>query len=107
MKALNPRKRQPNVCMRCGGHDVRVEHSSDVVDFKGLTLEVAGLASTVCGNCAHMWTTDGQEQDNLDILRSAYVDKRDELRSREGLLTGEQIQRVLDQIGRASCRERV
>ncbi len=99
MAQLTPRKRQPHVCMRCGKQDVRVAHRSDVLDFKGLTLEVDGLASTVCEACDHTWTTDGQERDNLDALKAAFAVKRDETRDNEGLLTGEQIQYAIDQLG--------
>jgi len=95
---LKPRKRDPHVCMRCKSRDVLVEHYADVLDFKGLTLDVDGLAQTRCRNCDYRWTTAGQEQDNLARLRDAYVAKRDAVRDREGLLTGEQIGEVLDRL---------
>lgn len=95
---LKPRKRDPHVCMRCNSRDVSVEHYSDVLDFKGLTLEVDGLAQTRCKNCDYRWTTAGQEQDNLARLREAYAAKRDAVRDREGLLTGEQIGYVLSEL---------
>jgi HTH-type transcriptional regulator/antitoxin MqsA len=84
--------------MRCGSREIAVEHRSDVLDFKGLTLEVDGLAETRCKSCGHTWTTDGQEQDNLNLLREAFAKKRDAVRDKEGLLTGEQIGHVLDQL---------
>lgn len=87
--------RPPNVCPRCGFSNLRVQYKSDAVDFKGLTLEVDGLAGSVCGNCAYHWTTDGQDLDNLAILRSDFARVRDELRERDGLLTGEQIDTAL------------
>jgi putative zinc finger/helix-turn-helix YgiT family protein len=99
MNTLKPRKREPHVCMRCRGREVAVEHRSDHVDFKGLTLEVSGLAETVCKACQYRWTTEGQEKDNLTILREAFAKKRDQVRDREGLLTGEQIQVVLQLLG--------
>ncbi len=96
IKAL---KRLPHICARCQAENAGIEHKADIVDFKGLTLEVEGLAETVCQSCGFRWTTDGQEQDNLALLRNAFVVKRDAIREREGLLTGEQIQHVLDQLG--------
>ena len=39
---------------------------------------------------------DGQEQDNLAIIRQAFALKRDHVRANEGLLTGEQIEDVLE-----------
>lgn len=91
-------KRDPHRCMKCSGTDIAVSHSPDVVDFKGLTIEVEGLAETVCKACGLNWITEGQEQDNLNQLRAAFVAKRDEVRRREGLLEGEQIEFVLSQL---------
>ena len=99
LNATKPRVRKPNICMRCGSSQVLIEHRSDVVDFKGLTLEVEGLVETVCQKCQHRWVTDGQEIDNLAILRAAYSIKRDAVRSREGLLTAEQIEHILARLG--------
>lgn len=93
---LKPRRRVPHICMRCNSDAVSVVHRSDLLDFKGLTVEVSGLAETVCGKCGYRWTTDGQEQDNLQILQHAYTVKRDALRVRDGLLTGDEIAFVLD-----------
>lgn len=84
--------------MRCGAQDVRLEYHSDVVDFKGLTLAVEGLVSSACANCGYTWTTTGQEQDNLRVLKDAFADKRDETRDREGLLTGDQIECLLAEL---------
>ena len=81
--------------MRCGAADATVRHRAEIVDFKGLTLEVEGLADTLCNACQYTWTTDGQEADNLAILRAAFAERRDVLRAEEGLLTGEQIDRAL------------
>jgi len=95
---LKPRQRQPNVCMRCRSDQSRVEHKSAVVDFKGLTLEVDGLAETVCTSCQYTWETAGQQLDNLAILREAFVARRDEVRREEGLLTGDQVNDVLSKL---------
>ena len=93
------RVRKPNICMRCGSSQILIEHRSDVVDFKSLTLEVDGLVETLCQKCQHRWVTDGQEIDNLAILRAAYSIKRDEVRAKEGLLTAEQIEHILARLG--------
>jgi putative zinc finger/helix-turn-helix YgiT family protein len=104
---MKAKVRQSHVCMRCGSQNVQVRHRSDVVDFKGLTLEVEGLASTVCLDCRHTWTTDGQDADNLAILSAAFAGERDRIREAEGLLTGEQIAQVLDdlQLSRADAAQ--
>lgn len=95
---IRPRQRQPNVCMRCRSDQCRVDHKSAIVDFKGLTLEVDGLAETVCTACGYTWETAGQQLDNLAILRAAFVARRDEVRQEEGLLTGEQVNFVLSEL---------
>jgi HTH-type transcriptional regulator / antitoxin MqsA len=98
MSDLKPRQRMPNVCPKCGTGDARVTHLSEDVPFKGLTLEVHGLAYTVCRACSHRWTTDGQQADNLGLIRAAYAIKRDEVRLAEGLLSGDEISKVLEQL---------
>ncbi|MDP2006445.1 MAG: type II toxin-antitoxin system MqsA family antitoxin [Rubrivivax sp.] len=84
--------------MRCRSDACRVDHKSAVVDFKGLTLEVDGLAETVCTACSYSWETAGQQLDNLAVLRNAFVARRDEVRREEGLLTGEQVDHVLSKL---------
>jgi len=90
--------------MRCGAHDPRPRVFADTLNFKGLTIDVDGLAETVCGNCGYTWTTPGQEQDNLERMRAIYVGKRDEVRQRDGLLTGDEIAQVLEALGLTKAR---
>lgn len=99
MGTFSDRKKSPHVCFKCGAGDVLVEHFGDSVDFKGLTLEVHGLAQTRCRTCGYVWSTEGQEHDNLVRIRDAFVAKRDEVRGRDGLLTADQIDSVLHRLG--------
>lgn len=99
MGTFSDRKKSPHVCFKCGAGDVLVEHFGDSVDFKGLSLEVHGLARTRCRTCGYVWSTEGQEHDNLARIRDAYAAKRDEVRGRDGLLTADQIDSVLQQLG--------
>lgn len=96
MGLFNDRRKSPHLCFKCGKEEVRVEHFGDVLEFKGLTLEVHGLARSHCKACGYVWTTDGQEHDNLALIRQAFAARRDEIRTSEGLLTGEQIEDVLE-----------
>lgn len=96
MNDLKPKKREPHRCARCAGEKVSVIHREDLIDFRGLTLEVDGLSETKCDACGFVWTTDGQERDNLKQLKDAFARERDAIRERDGLLSGEQIQGVLD-----------
>ena len=96
---LKPRRRfVPNSCAKCASHEVAVVHFSDIIEFKGLTLEVDGLAETVCQRCGFAWATEGQEKDNLNVLRSAFGRERDAIREAEGLLTGDQIAGLLEEL---------
>jgi HTH-type transcriptional regulator/antitoxin MqsA len=99
MGKFSERKKSPHLCLKCGGSDVQVEHFGDSIDFKGLELEVHGLAHTRCRECGHVWSTDGQEHDNLARIREAFAVERDRIRSRDGLLTGEEIEGVLRDLG--------
>jgi len=98
MKNLTPKKFNPHICFRCQSHEVKVRHYSETMDFKGLTLDVEGLAETICGNCDYRWFTAGQEKDNLDRIKAAFSRKRDAVREEEGLLSGEQIQFILREL---------
>ncbi|MDP2015503.1 MAG: type II toxin-antitoxin system MqsA family antitoxin [Hydrogenophaga sp.] len=96
MQQLKPKKREPHRCARCAGEIVSIKHREDVIDFRGLTLDVEGLSETICNECGFTWTTDGQEQDNLARLKAAYTVERDAIRQREGLLSGDQVRFVLE-----------
>lgn len=101
---LKLRKRDQHVCMRCGTNDPQTRYFSDTLNFKGLTIDVDGLAETKCGNCGLVWNTEGQDKDNLDRMRDAFAVKRDEVRHRDGLLTGDQIELVLSELGLSKAR---
>jgi putative zinc finger/helix-turn-helix YgiT family protein len=91
-------RRAWNLCVRCGAFNAAVKHRADVIDYKGLTLEVHDLISTECQECRFEWISAPQEAHNLALIKAAFVAKRDEVREREGLLTGEQISWVLDEL---------
>lgn len=95
---MNLMKSDPRHCRKCGAINSTIKHHPDVLDFKGLTVEVDSLAETVCNACGLTWVTPGQEIDNLQQLRSAFVDKRDEVRREEGLLEGHQIEYILKEL---------
>ena len=99
MGIFSDRKKSPHLCFKCGAGDVVVEHFGDSIDFKGLTLEVHGLAHSRCRKCGYVWSTEGQEHDNLARIRDTYAAKRDQVRTRDGLLTAEQINFVLRELG--------
>src|SRR5580765_3717802 len=104
MTTTKPRSRGPHVCMRCGAHDVHTRHYADTIDFKSLTFDVDGLVESRCGSCDLRWTTEGQDLDNLARIRAAFAVKRDEVRTRDGLLTGEQVEFVLAELDISKAR---
>lgn len=99
VKQLKPRVMQANVCSRCGAQQAKARQYNDAVDFKGLTFDVEGLVETQCGNCGLRWTTQAQDLDNLARIRVVFAAERDAVRQRDGLLTGEQIEAILHELG--------
>jgi len=97
---IKPRVLRPNVCPRCGSTHVQAHrYDDDSVAFKGLTFEVEGLVETRCVDCKHAWTTQGQDLDNMALIRSAFSGKRDEVRERDGLLRADEISAILEELG--------
>lgn len=90
--------RRSNLCPRCGSKDAKVRHYGGSIDFKGLSLIVDDLSESVCNTCGHTWETDGQEHDNLAILKEEYAKQRDAKRKSDGLLTAEEIRAVLNEL---------
>lgn len=93
------RRRSATVCQRCSSDGAQVRTYSDTLEHKGLILDVHGLQTMRCQTCSHEWTTDNQQQQNIELLRAAYAVKREEVRAREGLLIGEQIGSILGALG--------
>lgn len=81
-------------CPHCKSANVTVIAYSDTVDFRNMELDVESLQKSKCGNCGHKWTTDEQRIHNNAVMREAYVIVRDELRKKDGLLTGQEIAHI-------------
>jgi len=95
---LRVRRRSAHVCLRCGHDGAEVVRYSDTLEHKGLLLDIEGLVETRCSSCGHTWCTDGQQVDNVALVKAAYATRRDEVRADEGLLTSAQIADILDQL---------
>jgi putative zinc finger/helix-turn-helix YgiT family protein len=98
------RRRSATVCQRCSSDGAQARTYSDALDHKGLTVDVHRLQTMRCQICEHEWTTDGQQLRNIEALKAAYGVKREEVRAREGLLTGEQVKSILDALGLSSAQ---
>lgn len=96
---VKPRPMQAHICSRCSSDHVAARRYKDTVTFKALTFDVDGLIETQCSNCGLSWTSQEQDNDNLARMRAVFIDKRDEVRARDGLLTGDQIETILRELG--------
>lgn len=83
-----------SVCPKCGGDSVKSHSYSDTVDFRNLELDVDGLQQQWCDSCRFGWETSEQSESNYLKIKDAYATARDRLRIRDGLLTGDQIQKI-------------
>ena len=84
----------PSICSKCGGDSVQSRSYSDTVDFRNLELDVEGLQQQWCSSCRFGWETSEQCENNQLKIKEAYAATRDRLRVRDGLLTGDQIQKI-------------
>jgi putative zinc finger/helix-turn-helix YgiT family protein len=86
-------------CPLCKSADVRILRYSDTVDFRNMELDVENLQQSKCTNCGHKWTTSEQRNHNNSVIREAYVDERDKLRTKDGLMTGQEIASIREYFG--------
>jgi len=86
-------------CPVCGAANPAFTTYSDTVEFRGLELDVENLQESNCRNCGHIWATKEQRSHNSSVMRDAYVVVRDELRAKEGLLTGQEIAQMRERFG--------
>lgn len=85
-------------CPVCGEANPTVITYSDTVEFRGLLLDVEKLQESKCHKCRHKWSTQAQRTHNNLIMRDAYITVRDELRAKEGLLTGQEIAQLREML---------
>jgi putative zinc finger/helix-turn-helix YgiT family protein len=89
----------PSQCPRCKSASIRERRSSDTIDFRGMELDVEGLSKQTCESCRYVWETPAQLAHNQVLIRAEYTRVRDEARARFGLLSGERIAAIRDQLG--------
>lgn len=86
-------------CPVCKTANPEIMPYSDTVDFRGLELDVENLLESKCRNCGHKWISDEQRAHNNSVMRDAYVVVRDEIRAKDGLLTGQEIAQMRERFG--------
>jgi len=79
------------VCRHCGGSNLSTINRSETVEFRNLELNVEKLKKTTCNTCGSLFETDEQSIENQNIIKNQYSIERDRIRSRDGLLSGNEI----------------
>jgi len=97
MSALIPIAK--GVCPACSTTNPKNVSYSDTVDFRGMELDVENLHESKCRKCGHKWVTSEQRAHNNSVMRDAYALVRDELRAKDGLLTGQEVAQIRDGFG--------
>lgn len=90
---------EKDACPKCSGSDIASRSYSDTVDFRNLEFDVEGLLDSKCQNCGHVWTTHEQNLKNQTLIREIYAGERDRLRAKQGLLSGQEIAQLREQLG--------
>jgi HTH-type transcriptional regulator/antitoxin MqsA len=98
------RRRSTTVCQRCSSDGAQAQTYSDTLEHEGLAVDVDGLQAMRCSVCEHEWATDGQQLHNIEALKTAYGVKCEEVRAQHGLLTGKQVESILDALGLSSAQ---
>lgn len=85
-----------HACKNCENETLIEELFEDSIDFRGLLLEVEGLKRVRCERCNHVWEGAEHAAYNKELIRQAYNKKREFVREELGLLSGQEIHRILE-----------
>lgn len=88
------KRRHSDACKHCGGTSLKELTVSDTVDFRGLTLDIEGMHLSKCISCNHSFENAEQKSFNEGLKKDAYVRERDLLRTRDGLLSSDEISHI-------------
>ena len=97
MSALTPITK--GRCPVCKTANPETISYSDTVDFRGMELDVENLLESRCRNCGNKWVSEEQRAHNNSVMRDAYAIVRDEIRAKDGLLTGQDIAQIRERFG--------
>lgn len=81
-------------CPKCESTTLEIVEYSDVVDFRGMELDVENLLCTRCIACRNIFLTPEQLKKNAEVTRAQYAIERDHIRERDGLLSSGQIEQI-------------
>lgn len=85
-----------HACKNCENETLTEELFEDSIDFRGLLLEIEGLKRFRCEQCNHVWEGAEHVAHNKELVRQAYNKKRELVREELGLLSGQEIHRILE-----------
>lgn len=88
-----------NSCPKCQSAVADEVTYGDTVDFRSMEFDVENLHESKCRNCGYIWVTDAQRTHNGSVIRQAYGVIRDELREKNGLLSGNEIAQTRERFG--------
>jgi len=87
------------LCPKCEDTNCQTIKYSDTVDFRGMELDVENLEMSICSHCGYKWESKEQRECNNSIIRVSYAKIRDELREKDGLLSGYDITQIRQKFG--------
>jgi putative zinc finger/helix-turn-helix YgiT family protein len=94
MNTLVSTKNKEDSCPKCGNENYEVVVFSDIVDFRGMELDVENLEESKCRHCGYKWESKEQRARNESNIRASYAIIRDRLRKEHGLLVGSEIAEI-------------
>lgn len=81
-------------CPKCKKSSIETKHYQDTVDFRGIEFDVDNLQISKCQSCGYSWESEEQIRVNQELIKATYATHRDNLRKKQGLLSGEEIAEI-------------
>jgi putative zinc finger/helix-turn-helix YgiT family protein len=89
---------QNEICPKCKSSQTESITYSDTVEFRGMDLDVEDLQESNCQACNYKWINPSQRSHNNSAIKTAYASARDELREKQGLMTGNEIAKIRESL---------
>jgi HTH-type transcriptional regulator/antitoxin MqsA len=86
-------------CPACQSQDVSIESYQSEIEHKGLVVQVSDLSRSVCGACGYEFSSHGQHDQNVALVRAAYVAERVAHKKSKMLLSGLEIKQIRKHFG--------
>ena len=86
-------------CEFCGSTNVKVTQYSDVIEYKGLSLQLDDLEQCLCLDCDYKFETLVLHDKNLLRVRAKFTEERSNLKKKQNLLSGDEIRAIRNGLG--------